>query len=567
MNKMGFSKIRKLITALKKCNGKATIDQNKALISPAAIKVLVTIGVALLAAGVFALCYICEPVIRTLLPIENITQSLLLIMLILSVMLSIKNIVTVLYTADDLPVLLPLPFTAGQIVSAKLAVASSFPVNISLISVNAVCLGLGIRAGMGAGFMIGVILSSILVPITGISLGLLLTVIIFRLFGFIRNRDITVLLGGIFTVILFVAYVFAINRFNDEGSSQVAAQALSALASAASFFPNISFMSDFMFSSSVVGLFVSLAVTFAVAALALLAVKLFYLSTALSMQSTGTGRRAVTKSALQGSRKTNALKALTRYETKSTVRNPAFLIYGFVMTFIWPVLIILPVFLGKDSFLDKIVFPLDTTTAVVAAVLISVIASCFACGFNVLPSTAFSREGDTYSVLRAMPIAFSDYFNSKRNFSLLICSIGSVVYILILGVACAVLNIISLSDLWVVPFALVISFMVNLILVDLMLLKNAKKPLFNRDTDTEISRKLCWVNYIALIVGFVAYVGFMIVMIVSSVVRENGSSPDYAAGIWILVGSAVAATAIIIAAIAVNRTSVKLAEKNLKALD
>lgn len=558
----GLSKIRKLITVLEKCNGKDTIGGKDALISPKAAKILIIVGLIFLTGALFAVFFLVEPFIAPFIPIKDITQAIMLIILIMSFVLSVKNIVTVLYTADDLPVLLPMPLSAGQIVTAKLTVASRFSVGLSLIVTNSVCLGLGVRAGMGAAYVIGTMLSSALIPITGIALATLLIVTVFKIFGFIRNRDITVVLGGIFTLALTVTYMFISNKFNNGDSNSVAA-IFSTISSIASGFPNIAYMTNFMFNDNIVGLIVSVGITAAVTALAMLAVKLFYIVTALSMQTTGTKNKTIKKDSLSHD-KSNALKALTSYEAKSTRRNPAYMIYGFAMSFIWPVLIILPIVLGQNSFINNFKSPLDLTTALISALTFGITASCFACGFNILPLSAFSREGNSFSTLQSMPIEFKDYYKSKRNFSLLICSLGSVLYITILGIVCVAMGILSIKNSWVIIYGAGISFLLNLILINSMLLKNSRKPYFTWDSETEISRKLSWINIVSLIIGFIAFITFFITLAFSSL-TNSPENPLNSKMIQVMtaITAAVVGVIILILAFAINRLSVKKAEENL----
>ncbi len=341
-----FAKLLQLASVLKKCNGKQA-SYSKALITPQAIRIIAIAGLVLLAAALFALFFFLEPVIVKFLPVVSITESLMLILMMLSFILSVKNIVTVLYTADDLPVLLPMPFSAGQIVSAKLIVASGFPVKLSLILLNGVCLGLGLRAGLGVAFVIGTLLASVLVPITGIALATLLVVVVFRLFGFIRNRDITMVLGGIFTLLISIGYLIININLRGGQQAQVTATALTALASVSESVPNLAALnlaalSRFMFEGSLPALLLALAISAAATALALLVVTKLYFSTALSVETTGKSGKAVTKASLGGNRSRSVLKALTAYESKSTRRNPAYLIYGFLMSFFWPLFIVLP---------------------------------------------------------------------------------------------------------------------------------------------------------------------------------------------------------------------------------
>ena len=340
------SKIGKLITVLKKTSGKAVIGSSEALISPTAAKILVACLLVLLVAGISVGMYFLEPVAARFIDAEHLSQILMLALFVMSFILAVKDDVAVLYMADDLEILLPMPFSATQIVVSKIAVASSMPMLISVMALNSVCLGYGIREGRGAFYVIGILISSVLIPVTGITLATLLVVVFFRVFGFIRNRDITVALGGIFTFGLTIAYIVISNVFTQKSSSEVAAS-LHLISSVAASFPTVSFMSKFMFEGNIPGLLISLVISAAVIFLAVLAVKAFYLNTALSMQNTASNKKAVSKEAVRGVKKNGVVKALTLYEAKSAKRNPAYLIYGFVMTFVWPLLFALPFFFGN----------------------------------------------------------------------------------------------------------------------------------------------------------------------------------------------------------------------------
>ena len=554
-----FAKVRKLIKILRKCNGKTVIGDSAALIPPKAAKILTYCGLLLLTGAIFAGVYLIQPYTAGFVAVKSLAQMLMLILLIISFVLAVKDIVTVLYAADDLELLLPLPFSAAQIVMAKIIVVSVFPVALSLVILNSVCLGYGIRAGEGALFIIGTVLSSVLIPVTGISLAVWLVVIIFRVFGVLRNRDVTIALGGIFTFGLSILYIYFSNRFS-RGSGDAAAS-LNALSSVAAAFPNISFMNRFMFEGSIPGLMISLAVSLAVIVLALLAVKAFYFKTALSMQNTGTKKKAVSKDQLGRGKKNSALGALTAYEAKSARRNPAYLIYGFAMTFLWPVLFGFSLFLGRNTMPVGIAFPLGTVPTLIASLSFAVTASCFACGFNVLPGTAFTREGSSFSAIRALPLDITEYCRSKRNFSLMLCSLGSVLYVIILGIVCIAAGFISIKSSWAVLLGACCGFLLNLIWIDLLILKNSKKPRFNWDSEAEFSRKLGAVNLVIIIIGVVALMVFMASLPLAPVLND-GSAKRIA-----LIICAAVLLALLVLAPAINHFAVKKASKNLMALE
>ena len=513
-----FKKLRKLITVLKKCNGKAVVGSSEALVSPTAAKILIACCLALLVAGLSVGMYFIEPALAKFIDGENLSKALMLALFTMSFILAVKDDVTVLYMADDLEILLPMPFSITQIVVSKIAVASTLPVMISVIGLNSVCLGIGIREGAGALFVIGILLSSIMIPVTGIALATFLVVIFFRIFGFIRNRDLTVALGGIFTFGVSIAYIIVSNTFGQKSSAEVVAY-LKFISSVASVFPNISFMTRFMFDGFIAGIFISPAVSAAVILLAVFAVKFFYLSTALSMQNTASNKKTVTSESLQGVRKNNAVKALTLYEAKSTRRNPAYLIYGFIMTFVWPVVFALPFILGNNS-LSKVKLPLGSASATLAVIFFALTASCFAGGFNILAGTAFSREGSAFAAIRTLPVDAKEYYKSKRNFSLLICSLGSVLYVVLAGLVCIITKAIPLNCIWTVPAGAVCSFMLNLFIVNLLLLNHSKNPRLNWDSETEFSRKLGVLNVVVIVAGLIALIICLGVLVFSPEIEE-----------------------------------------------
>ncbi|MBQ7744528.1 MAG: hypothetical protein IJT85_03035, partial [Ruminococcus sp.] len=107
----------------------------------------------------------------------------------------------------------------------------------------------------------------------------------------------------------------------------------------------------------------------------------------------------------------------------------------------------------------------------------------------------------------------------------------------------------------------------NLIFVNRMLVSNAKSPVFSRDSETEISRKLGGINVVALIIGFVMYIALFVLIIIAmipelSAIFLNSTTVTVAA-----FTAAVFALTILAVAVAVNITSVKKAEKSLTVIE
>lgn len=553
-----LAKVGKLIAVLQKCNGKGIVGSEDAPISPQAAKIVVRILLLLLTCGGAVGMYLLQPLLAPFISVEVLTELIMLILLLVSFMLAIKDVVTVLYAADDLEVLLPMPFSATQIVLAKIAVVSVFPIGVSLVVMNAVCLGFGIHAGAGITYCIGVVLSSLLIPVTGIASATLLVVIIFRIFGVLRNRNLIVALGGIFSLGLSFAYIFITNILQRDGVSNAVA-ALGIIGSVSKVLPGIAFMLKFMVEGSIVGLLLCFAITAALLFLTVLAVRAFYLSTALAMQNTAAVKQRMSKDLLLGGKKRGELKCLSAYESRNTRRNPAYLIYGIVMSLAWPALFAIPLLMG-NQFKD-VTIPLGNLSTVMTVLTFSVTASCFSCGFNILANTAFSREGSGFAVIRTLPISLKAYYKSKRNFALFICSLGSVLYVLVLGVICLMAGVISVANSWTIPAGAALSFFLNLIWINLMLVRNSRYPSLNWESETEISRKLGLVNVIALILGIVVYVGFIVFAGLSPEIQTDARMKI---GVVVFVASLLAVFGL---SVVINHLTVKAGAWNLEQVE
>ncbi len=95
--KGSFSKVRKLVTVLKKCNGKAVVGDSGALISPVAAKALMYIGLLAVGIALFLGAYVLEPFVGEFISPKSLAQSVMVALFITTVILAIKDTVTVLY--------------------------------------------------------------------------------------------------------------------------------------------------------------------------------------------------------------------------------------------------------------------------------------------------------------------------------------------------------------------------------------------------------------------------------------------------------------------------------------
>ena len=133
-----------------------------------------------------------------------------------------------------------------------------------------------------------------------------------------------------------------------------------------------------------------------------------------------------------------------------------------------------------------------------------------------------------------------------------------MLYILVLGIVCLVMGFITPQSGWTI----LVGAGIASIIINCMLLKNAKKPQFDWDSETEFSRKLTWVNVVVIVIGVAMFIAFML-SILSPFIIKNMRIDDGLLLTVIAVVAFVVAAALFVTAFAVNRFAVKKAEQYL----
>jgi len=133
--------------------------------------------------------------------------------------------------------------------------------------------------------------------------------------------------------------------------------------------------------------------------------------------------------------------------------------------------------------------------------------------------------------------------------------------VVIAGIASVAAGFIPAKYSWMIPAGACISFLLNLIFINLMILKNSKKPQFNWDSETELSRKLGAVNLIIIVAGMLMLVGFMAALAMGKALDNPSASRI------VLIIFGMAGVILLLLALVINRYAVKKAARNLMILE
>ena len=124
-------------------------------------------------------------------------------------------------------------------------------------------------------------------------------------------------------------------------------------------------------------------------------------------------------------------------------------------------------------------------------------------------------------------------------------------------IVCIVAGLVSVWSGWTLLAGAGVSFLMNLLLIDLMILRDSAKPRLDWDSEVELSRKLGLVNIIGIVFGVI----MLMIFIVCMFTIPSLTDPAFMQAAFIL--AAAMALIVFVAALAVNHFAMKKAARNI----
>ena len=450
-------------------------------------------------------------------PVEPVFSALFFIAAVMLVFLCLIQLVDTLYMSTDLPVLLSLPFSPRQIVIAR--TLNTCRLAALLAGGLVIPFGIGFAAaypGLTARYWIGLLLGYVSVTaycvcLTGVAVILLLSV-----FKAIRNRDIMRVAGALLALGLTVGYLLVSQNLNDvnaDAAKLAITGAVGSVSGMAMFIPPVPFFARAMGGGSPLYIPAGLGVAAAAVLLYFFVSDRLYLKGALSMQDTGSGKRALTESGLEKkSRRRSVMAACVKRDLRCTLRNPSYMANGWLKTLIWPVFILIG-FLGKNSgMFDGMTLtpgaPGYAVTALGMGTGIAAMAAFCVTGLNCLGTNAFSREGKSAYYIKMIPVPYAVQLKAKRNTVLIIESVGSVGFVTVGMIAALIAGV--ATPFWalytVALTALLVTWMTNV-----SVMHGLKKPNLNWESEASITQVSPF-GIVLMMIGIIAGAIFFIAM-------------------------------------------------------
>ena len=353
-------------------------------------------------------------------------------------------VVSVMYHADDVPLLMALPLRPYQMLAAKFITLVLYEYIFEAFLLLPIVIVYGIRSGAGGLYILYSSIVFAVLPVIALSMASVLVMIVMRFTSFGKNKQAFKFVGGIIALLLAiglnVALQSAVSSFSAEQMAALMTGEASLVSLLERLFPGLVFASQALIrSADMAGLWnLLLFVLSSAAATAIFMVlgQLLYFKGLAGVTEAAAKRRGLTAQELgKSTARTPAVRSYVVKELRLLMRSPVAFLNCVAMNLIWPVLFLIMIFSGGQSIsaVSGMVAGMDTGT--VLAIIVG--ASAFAGSANGVTSTAISREGRSVYFMKYIPMPMEKQLYAKLMTGMLLSGI-SIVLLAVLAVVLGV---------------------------------------------------------------------------------------------------------------------------------
>ncbi len=360
---------------------------------------------------------------------------------IFTMVFGINVIFNELYFSTDIDRLLPLPLRGREIAGAKFGAAYRMENIIQFILILSCTIGYGLASDMPVwrwpiAILLGFTLS--LIPMLYCAI---LGIFLMTFTRVVKSKDTVRRISIIFMIVVFALLGLALTSLKkvdvDSWIVNAASQDIPFLRIMNVIFYENALMLDFMNDGSVLAILIFAVLHLAILGLFLLVAEKFYIN---SVSRLGEGEHRTKNKAVhleKALRPRNAFRAYMRKEWKILRRTPVFFTNCILITWIWPVFVVIAAAMTGTSMAPSALHEKlgDGDTPFALGVMIAAFAVPFIMGaMNSLGSNAFSREGRHYEVIQFLPMSVALQWNAKAAVSMLVCFFGTAPFFLFFGI-------------------------------------------------------------------------------------------------------------------------------------
>ncbi len=388
-------------------------------------------------------------------------------------------VMSVFYMSRDIYNLLPLPLSPWQIVGAKFSVTLAYEYLTEVVLLGPAFLGYGVASGAGILYWLFAVAALLTIPVLPLIYASVLSMLFMRIFRRVANRDF---INVVITVLMLV-FVISFSTFSGSMSGYTQESVMEMLTASdnsllgvmSGFFPLFIFLEKAIVNADILQMLLYLLCLLAVAAVFLFLAQKLYFAGVLSISETSSKRRKISVTMREKLTRSNGvLKSCVQREWRVLFRTPTYFLNCCLITFSWPVFMVLPVVFsligsGKDQVsgeqvmtsLSGMTAAMNTVSAAALALIVTYGITVFITSMNFTSGTAISREGRSFFFMKLIPVPYRTQIQAKVICGLILSLIGTTFYAAILFVVFILLF--GLPPLSLV-FMILITFGINLLI-------------------------------------------------------------------------------------------------------
>jgi ABC-2 type transport system permease protein len=339
-------------------------------------------------------------------------------------------VVSVMYHANDIQIMLGLPLRPYEILGAKLITLVVYEYIFEAFILLPMLVAYGIKSGADILFIVYSAVLFALLPIIGLVMAAVIIMLVMRFTRFGKNKQVFNFVGGIIGLGIAIGFNVAIQTsVNSMSAEQIVAlttgqSSLTELLSR--IFPGIGFAANALIgSASVTGLWnLLLFMVCAAAAVALFLGfgQLLYFKGLAGVTEAAAKRKSLSSEELDRSTaSTPVTRAYVIKELRLLTRSPIAFLNCVLMNFLWPVLIIV-MLIGGGQLETLKPFIATMNSGLLIAILVGF--GAFISSANAITSTAISREGKTLYFTKYIPVSMSKQLDAKAMSGILLSGVG-----------------------------------------------------------------------------------------------------------------------------------------------
>ncbi|HHV99555.1 MAG TPA: hypothetical protein GXX36_08260 [Clostridiaceae bacterium] len=352
-------------------------------------------------------------------------------------------VMSMLFFANDLNILVPLPLKPYEVLGSKLAVVmvNEYMTLLPVLLPPVIIYGVGMKQHFF--YWVKAIALVLVSPVIPLILDAIFLLVIMRFINVRKNKDLFAILGGIIGI-LFAVGINVITQRMPKGNEEEFIRNLllgniELIELIGSKFPPSIWVTRALSQAGISGvlyllLFIAVS-AFMFVVLMWLANRIFYKGLLAGQEVSRKRKKLTTNEAdRQFSRVTSPVVTIFWREWKIIVRTPIYLLNGLSGIIVAPMIIVVMLVSQKSGDMKELFELINQPGAQMVLTLIAIGVVLFTAGMNLVASTAVSREGRTFWISKIIPVSPKQQVMGKFLNSFSVALLGVIIMSVVMAI-------------------------------------------------------------------------------------------------------------------------------------